>query len=177
MKISEALHDESFWRALRLPARYADQQRGGQELIMPEIISLLLHHETKSLWLPYSLGLLAREARSHGIAVNESRKNPAAFDALYFGTPTILYGRKLFDESAEGEWNVQTEYAEARSLCMIADAMRSCTLIVSGLGTGDVSSHDRRRAMRLEGWSAPRLVCWKDFGEFEDSLFITMRMF
>jgi hypothetical protein len=84
----------------------------------------------------------------------------------------------LFPESAPpGAWTKQIERLQVRELCAIANKTPSCRVIISGLGSGDISGAERIMDMRLAstGWSYPRLVAWKDFGDFEDSVFMMNR--
>lgn len=169
--------DDAFFREALFPAG-TKFPAGGQELIAVEIVSALRAHACKKLWLPYSLGPLAEFARGHGILVCE---NPGKnfnvsihIDSLYLGTPTIVANRKLFRESAPGTWNKRVERTIVRSFCREA-AEFGARLIITGLGSGDVTVHNRCADMKLPGWKDPRVICMKDFGIFTDWVLLTER--
>jgi hypothetical protein len=149
------------------------QTKGDQSLLMPEIMCLLLSNRIKKLWLPYSLGRLAPTARAFGIEVFEQREvPPPSFDALYFGTPTIVKGKKLFENSAEGDWDMKREQSEVRALCALAYCAKA-RLIISGLGSGDIPVSQRCRDMQLPGWRWPQVVVEKNFDNFQDWVIAT----
>lgn len=167
------INDDCYRKALGYVGEFP---QGGQELIMPEIIALFATHAIKSLWLPFSIGPLKGCAERMRIAVATGRNRvPHSFDALYFGTPTIVDGKALFPDSDPHEWNVGKEAAIARDLCSMANRTKECRLIISGLGSGDVSAEARVDCMKLDGWSRPRMVAWKLFSGFEDSVFAMTR--
>lgn len=146
--------------------------KGGQELLLFDILSEILPVNPKGVWIPFiSSGTLTNTLRNNGIYVSNmkpvmSGKAPLECDVLYFGTPTILGDRPLFltDVSvfkAEA-WTKNFERQLVRYLCKIAQAA-NYKLIVSGLGSGDISTDERIKDM-----SGGKIICYKNFGQFED---------
>lgn len=147
----------------------ANGKRGGQELILPEILAAL--DGFSRVWLPFlSSGTLAHElaGRAFHLPHTEARSASALWsaDSLYFGTPTIVEGAPLFPEDAPAEgapWTAASERACVRALVGLA-VERRVRRIVCGLGSGDVTLQQR-----LEDVGAgARVVTFKDFGEFQD---------
>jgi hypothetical protein len=83
-------------------------------------------------------------------------------DAIYFGTPTIVNNQPLFSDNVSDAWTKETERFFVRDLCKRVEAQRF-KLIVSGLGSGDISPGER-----LEDMGGGKIVCYKDFGHFQD---------
>lgn len=137
-------------------------RRGGQELILPEIIGCF-GTKPRRVWLPfYSSGTLANwlSRMGHEVLSAPPDRAPPEASSLYFGTPTIVNGRNLFPE--EEEWTKEKERKLVREMVAQAEAL-NYTLIVSGLGSGDISVDER-----LVDMGGGRIVCYKDFGDFQD---------
>lgn len=146
--------------------------KGGQELILYEIIGALW--EYKIIWVPFrSSGTLIDKLVNLGrfqITIGfplfrEDYSYP--IDAVYFGTPTIVNDKLLFacPESwwaPEFPWTKNNERQFVKDLCDNMELI-GCRRIVSGLGSGDISVEER-----LEDMGGGRVVCFKDFGEFQD---------
>jgi hypothetical protein len=152
---------------------------GDQSLIMSEIVACLKAHKCSNLWLPFSIGGLASYARSCGITVRDKLRDVELIkqykvDSLYLGTPTIVANKKLFPDSAPGEWTKLRERKVMRGCCASA-AEIGAQVIITGLGSGDITVKNRIADMTLPGWSEPRVICMKDFGEFTDWLLFTER--
>lgn len=175
------LEPEQYLAMLGVPLEVSSEfPRGGQELILPEILALLSIYHARVLWLPFSLGPLAPAARNLGIKVIESYGSNESFDALYFGTPTLVNGKPLFPETAppcplSEPWSRSAERAVVRTLCRHAE-FKGARLIISGLGSGDISLLDRIETMRMKGWSEPAEVARKCFSHFTDHVLITSRI-
>jgi hypothetical protein len=139
---------------------------GGQELLLWEIIGALWG--LKKIYIPFlSSATLAWHLKRMGfdvwIPISNTRipdKVPEGFEAVYFGTPTIVNDKPLFPES--GWWNKNHERVYVRDLCReVKD--KGYKRIVSGLGSGDISVDER-----LEDMGGGKIACFKDFGEFQD---------
>lgn len=145
-------------------------RRGGQELILPEVVSALAG--CRQVWLPfYSSGTLTAELERLGYRVQTDPDRDAyadrpqeGCDSLYFGTPTIVGDRSLFPEVKE--WTKAMERRVVVQLCMMAEAA-GLRRIVSGLGSGDISVAERLADMR-----GGRVICFKDFGDFQDYILV-----
>ncbi len=141
-------------------------KRGGQELILGEIVGALAG--LPSVWLPfYSSGALAACLQKVGIDVVTDPLRDTFEEAappcrgLYFGTPTIVNDAALFPEKES--WTKQKERLVVRDLVRKAEAA-GYQRIVSGLGSGDVNIHERMEDM---GKGAV-VCCLKHFGTFKD---------
>jgi hypothetical protein len=140
--------------------------QGGQELILPEIMAALAGVEV--IWLPfYGDGVLADAIEEAGILVTSHRNDfdytiDCEIDAVYFGTPTIVNDTALFPDSVQGTWYKDRERKVVRTICGAAiDA--GAKLILSGLGSGDISPEER-----LADMGGGKIICMKDFGDFKD---------
>lgn len=140
--------------------------KGGQELILPEIMACLASVER--LWLPfYGDGVLAAALENAKIECVSARDDfdysaPKGVDAVYFGTPTIVDNQALFPDSVEGVWYKERERTVVRRICKNA-ILGGVSMIVSGLGSGDIDTDER-----LADMGGGRIVAMKDFGEFKD---------
>lgn len=164
-------------------------RRGGQELILPEILSTLLAYNITSIWLPFfTSGTLAARCMYHHINVIANTNSDTwdkvpseTFDAVYFGTPTIVDGQLLFPDSVMGPeptggWNAATERMLVRKLCM--ELPDDCRLVLSGLGSGDITYDQRFQdlcTLVTKGFMSPQLICMKKFEDFSDYLFGAVR--
>jgi len=130
---------------------------GGQELILHEVLALLAPYHT--IWLPFPDGCvtLSEKLTEQGHASAD-----VVFDALYFGTPTIVDGRPLFPSTAHGILDKETERAVVRSLVEQAEFV-GARRIVSGLGSGDISVGER-----IEDMGGGTVVVEKKFDVFTD---------
>lgn len=143
--------------------------KGGQELILHEIIGAL--YGCKRVFLPFAFhcGTLNDKLLSLKIRVISDfpctwldivTNKRLKFDSVYFGTPTIVNDRSLFEP--DSGWTKKEERKFVKRLCSEVEN-RGCRRIVSGLGSGDISVDER-----LEDMGGGRIVCFKDFGEFQD---------
>jgi hypothetical protein len=142
-------------------------KKGGQELILFEILSILSRF--KKIWVPfYSTGTLTKYLEEHNFIVSNSPHHlpaPVGYEALYFGTPTILNDRELFKDAGEG-WNKELERKVVQTL--VQESYRAnYKMIVSGLGSGDISVEER-----LADMGGGRVACFKDFGTFQDWILV-----
>jgi hypothetical protein len=161
--------------------RYLEAQRlnafppvvGGQELIVGEIAGAL--NGCSRVWFPFpvsrSLLLAVAGTGVHGLNERHTR-----IDAVYFGTPTIVGDKPLFDmtwwedSSHPGgpfywrpqDWTKKSERESARHIAEQA-IKQGAKLIVSGLGTGDISVEQR-----LEDMGGGDVIAYKQFNGFED---------
>jgi len=89
-----------------------------------------------------------------------------SFDAIYWGTPTIVDDKPLFPDSLEPgvghSWDKIRERATSTQLAKLAVEQKA-KRIITGLGSGDISWKER-----LMDMGGGRIVSWKDFGDFED---------
>lgn len=149
------------------PVRYLDaikvtaHGQGGQELILPEILGLLVAQEI--VWLPFPEQCVTLTLRL-GVRWRTSYEEASA---LYFGTPTIVDDKPLFQMPHGGkgdqiEWNKEAERKVVRSLCYVAESA-GLRCIISGLGSGDISVEER-----LEDMGGGEVVTMKKFDGFMD---------
>ena len=151
---------------------------GGQELILPEVASLLLEPTmpdaygalTARVLVPFSEScktlthtLLLAGAQVH---LEAGGRMPRPSDmhclSLYFGTPTIVGGKPLFPNDTTPDLTKDRERAWVREACesfRIGGGKR----IVCGLGSGDVSVEER-----IADMGGGAVACFKDFGVFQD---------
>lgn len=144
---------------------------GGQELIALEIVAALKRRGVTKLYMPYQVGAFPRFAKSCGIDL----VSVLDAEATYLGTPTIVNNKKLFANSAEGEWTVSKERATMRRICKAAAEQPNMRVIITGLGSGDILPLDRKADMNQAGWTPPICYCTKMFDSFTDWLFITVK--
>jgi hypothetical protein len=161
--------------------RYLEAQRlnafppvvGGQELIVGEIAGAL--KGCSRVWFPFPvsrcLSLAVAGTGHHGYLDSRQR-----IDAVYYGTPTIVGNKPLFDmkwwntndhhgpacEWHPDFWNTATERATVRRITEFA-IEHGAKVIVSGLGTGDISLEQR-----LDDMGGGEEVAYKKFNGFED---------
>jgi len=129
--------------------------RGGQELIFGEIAGLLRKDET--LWLPYpSLCMYLADRTVWASTPNDCQ-------VVYFGTPTIVNNKPLFPDTIfYGSLTKERERETVRTIVESAIA-RGMRLIISGLGSGDISVEER-----LEDMGGGEIVAMKKFDGFTD---------
>lgn len=150
------------------PARYlsalgiAPAGQGGQELILGEIIGLSRPGERFFIPFPELCPYLSARVQKGDWDTSS---------ILYFGTPTIVDDRPLFPVPAHGEssrvtWTKKSERDMARYLCRLAQSM-NYRLIISGLGSGDISTQER-----LEDMGGGEIVTFKKFDTFTDTVLV-----
>lgn len=137
---------------LRAALGLVDDHPGGQSLIWPEIIAALGPPRTKPavIWLPCgaSPALLSALSRFGWLTIAEPELYRGV-EAMYLGTPTIVDGRPLFPESAPDfarRWSAEDERQFVRRACHAA-LLFAARIIVTGLGSGDVSLAERLKDM------------------------------
>lgn len=148
------------------------REEGGQELLLAEIISIFLENKIKIVWLPFNPHrMLKAELEKWHIKVLDDECRTiyfpdCAFDAVYFGTPTIVNNKPLFPNGLypADKWNKNNERWYARRIRNTAERTPQCKLIVSGLGSGDISVEERQ----IDMGSDAKVVCYKDFDTFQD---------
>ncbi len=149
---------------------------GGQELLLPEIMSILYAEKITSIWLPFSCPALAHACeQSHArIETHKNPLRPEKVDALYLGTPTIVDDKVLFPETTYLNWHASDERETVRARC-IAAKKAGARLIITGLGSGDIKVRERRCDMSVAGFDYPRVVLKKKFSDFTDWLIVSKR--
>lgn len=159
--------------------------KGGPELLIPELVGLLgpmdkvvmpfkasyaLRIALLCTWPKKIIYLALRDFLSDncsGILPKAEGKT-----ALYFGTPTIVNNKPLFpDDLVEPKyWNRKTEHDAVKQLCIEA-AVQGYKLIVSGLGSGDISPSKRMSNMGLGEVHRVSVVTHKVFADDEGKRF------
>jgi hypothetical protein len=140
---------------LWLKAAQTIQTDDSPALLLPEIAALLYG---KTVWLPYKESWQINGVRwiGDGAAIH----SPAVgIDAVYFGVPTIVDNKALFGQP---DYTVERARLEAR---LVTQKAIECgaKLIVSGLGSGDISVDDR-----IADMGTGMVVAYKKFDTFED---------
>lgn len=140
---------------------------GGQELLLGEICGVFGGMGCKRVYLPYPTTELVDRLETIGVlsgsvGINQSK---VAVDGMYFGTPTIVNDKPLFLPEGLGQgWTKQTERETVRFLVSEAEESSTCRVIVSGLGSGDISPEERMSDMG----KGSEIVAYKKFNGFED---------
>ena len=141
---------------------------GGQELILHEIAALLRPYDR--VWLPFagSCVTLAETLLSAGNHIATWNAPVGPLDALYFGTPTIVDGKLLFDSDGAGvseSFLINDKVSERNAVrTMVRYAKEhNAERIVSGLGSGDISVEER-----IEDMGGGEVVTMKKFDVFTD---------
>jgi len=136
----------------------------GQELILTEIIALLDGWIT--VWIPWAMDcrtLADRLMATKEHIILSDRGAGDDVDAIYFGTPTVNHGMRVFPGIPP--WDAKQDRAWVRSITEECEALaytnRHPLLMVSGLGEGDVTPAQRSRDM-----GGAELVCQKRFTEY-----------
>lgn len=143
--------------------------RGGQQLILAEVLALL--YPFKRVWIPFPAG--CRELLNHLHRSSQWSTILSGFigttapecDAFYFGTPTIVMDTPLFPETAGAIINKILERRQVTYLC--SDDMLHRTgarRIVCGLGSGDISVEERL----ADVGEGAKVVVMKEFNDFTD---------
>lgn len=155
---------------------------GGCELLIPEIVSYLFGN-VKKVYLPFKqTQTLPHVLEQWGIPCkvgNDNVRDPDrcyihkwqryimdGCEAIYFGTPTIVNDRPLFDGEVSRDWNKQKERNYVRRLCQMCKES-GMKYILSGLGTGDISQQER-----CDDMGGASLLTFKAFDEFDDYLLV-----
>lgn len=154
---------ELYLKALKLDKL----ENGAQELILGEIIGCF--SDCKTIWLPYGGRLLSNTLKELKFVVIDRPflHRDEEFDALYFGTPTILDDKMLFIGQFNGNWNKEIERRVVRSLCERAITHKA-HCIVCGLGEGDISAQERIFDIKSSTDLIPKVVAIKSFVGFTD---------
>ena len=155
------------------PFSHLPPKEWDQSLILPEIIACLHPHE--SVWLPFYEDFTAHVLAYLGHEVYGMEDVPDKSTAVYFGTPTIVDGKALFPAQLKveahkigtvGKWDKDTERNVVRAIVDEAERF-DYRIIISGLGTGDISVEER-----LDDMGGGRVVCFKHFAGFTDHVLV-----
>lgn len=146
----------------------------GQSLILPEIIACL--QDDEAVWLPFFDAFTVAVLEDLGHTIYGMEGLPDNATALYFGTPTIVDDKPLFPAQVSvtegaavgtvGKWDKETERNVVRALIQDAEHF-DYRIIISGLGSGDISLSER-----IADMGGGKLVAYKNFGPFEDWLIV-----
>lgn len=151
------------------------QIRGGQELLLPELLSIILPVVKKGVWLPCCPegSSLVQALHKQGVWVDlRYSRFPQEIpecDVVYLGTPTIVNDTPLFSDSVPSfdySWTKQSERWMVRSVCGESERA-GYKLIVTGLGSGDISVEER-----LADMGGGEVVCFKKFETFSDWILV-----
>lgn len=161
MSKRNSMNNELYYQALGFEPDIV-KGLGGQELILADIMACL--DDCNSIYVPYNCPSLEEQCAQQGIVLVAEDEN---FDAIYWGTPTIVQDKVLFpeclhDPSEASGWNVAVERYSSVTLTRLAEK-RLAKRIITGLGSGDITPH-----MRLHDMGGGRIVSYKHFGHFED---------
>ena len=159
------IDSELYLRSLGL----GKMEDGAQELILSEIVGCL--NDCKTIWLPYG-GLALSNVLNHLGYITICRPylhDDEVIDALYFGTPTIVNDTLLFPGQFNGGWTKEIERTVAKLLCNRA-IRHGCHCIVSGLGSGDITTNERMQDIRASSGLIPHVVAVKHFIGFDDTV-------
>lgn len=149
----ETLNLENTWEA----------DSGDQCLILADVMACFKYCQV--IALPYPCPRLAMEIEDTGRTVLHEHLQGA--DAVYWGTPTVVDNKALFPKSLRaGEipenWTVEHERLMSKHWTSLAEEYK-LKVIVTGLGTGDISA-----LQRLEDMGGGQVVSYKVFGDFSD---------
>lgn len=146
---------------LKATDTFKDNRRGGQELLLGEIVGAFVSKGCKRVWLPYPTPSLSVALCKCGISQTHHKDE---YDGVYFGTPTIVDNKPLFTESTlePDRWTKDYERKFVRNICN--EFSHSCKIVVSGLGSGDISVEERIEDMG-EG---AKVIAFKMFEDFSD---------
>lgn len=161
MSNANSMNNELYYKALGYDPDVV-KDLGGQELILADIMACL--DSCRTICIPYNCPSLEEACGEQGIRLVATDED---FDAVYWGTPTIVDDKVLFPEclhepSSASGWSYSVERRCSQQLTKIAE-FRNAKVIVTGLGTGDVSVADR-----LSDMGGGEIVSYKNFGLFED---------
>lgn len=150
----EALDLEQHWEA----------DSGDQCLLLADIVACFLGCQV--IALPYPCHLLAEVLQSAGKTITHGYLQGA--DGVYWGTPTVVNNAALFPKSLQAgevakDWTKDRERAVTREWARNAEIFK-LKVIVTGLGTGDISPVERMADMG----KGAEVVSYKVFEEFSD---------
>lgn len=136
---------------------------GGQLLILADILACF--KDCNVISLPYKCPVLSNYLVEAGKEVLHGYLQGA--DGVYWGTPTVVNNEALFPKSLQrGEdptyWTKIRERSVSRQWAREAKIF-GLKVIVTGLGTGDISVGER-----IEDMMGGEIVSHKVFGEFSD---------
>jgi hypothetical protein len=165
MSNENSMNNELYYKALGYDPDTV-KELGGQELILADIMACL--DGCRSIYIPYNCPSLEEACGEQGMHIAAEDEN---FDAVYWGTPTIVQDKVLFpeclaDPSHASGWNYSVERSCSQQLTKIAE-FRTAKRIITGLGTGDVTVADRQSDM-----GGGEVVSYKNFGAFEDWIIV-----
>jgi len=137
---------------------------GDQCLILPDIMACF--KDCNVIALPYPCPGLAMYLGETGKKVLYGYMQGA--DAVYWGTPTIVGNKALFPKCLQpgvdaSYWTKERERHLTRAWVEKAEQFK-LKVIVTGLGTGDISPVERMSDMG----KGATVVSYKVFGEFSD---------
>lgn len=157
---------------------HPEAMKGGQELLLGEIIGALVGYRSVCLPLAHlSGGGLLRDMLldlGHEVICDANGAAWEGADALYFGTPTIVNGRPLFPDGERDLWTKAGERAWVRGALRSAERS-GIRRILCGLGSGDISLDER--LAELGGAATPtqagaEVITMKRFTHFTDWLIL-----
>ncbi len=160
--VRETMDSQLYVEALDLESSWHPES-GGQLLILADILACLKDCEV--IAFPYPCPELEQWLEGIGKTVQRGISNPA--DAIYWGTPTVVDNKALFpdclvaSDSAE-KWTKDFERFSSRNWTKYAE-MYGLSVIVTGMGTGDISVKER-----LQDMGGGHVVSHKIFDGFED---------
>ncbi len=141
-----------------------DDESGDQTLIMADIAACL--YAAWKIYFPYPCERLAEHLEIlHGKEIVDAITDA---EGVYWGTPTIVDNRPLFEKSLrQGDsvdlWTKENERAYSRVWAKAAEMIPTMRVIVTGLGSGDITVKER-----LEDMGGGHVVSHKIFHGFED---------
>ena len=149
--------------ALGLEGRWGPDT-GDQCLILADIVACF--KDCAVIALPYPCSILADALFAEGAEITHGYLQGA--DGAYWGTPTVVNDKALFPKSLKsGEdaslWTKEHERAVTREWARNAEIF-NLKVIVTGLGTGDISPVERMADMG----KGAEVVSYKVFREFSD---------
>lgn len=137
---------------------------GDQCLILADIVACF--KDCNVIVLPYPCPMLSAWLVDSGKIVLQGLITEDC-DAAYWGTPTVVNDKALFKDSVavNEEVDVWTKEHERACTRMYTAACvdNGLSVIVTGLGSGDISPKER-----IEDMGGGHVVSHKFFGEFED---------
>ena len=165
--VRESMDPQLYIEALDVESDWVSDA-GDQCLILPDIMACFKDCQTIALPYASSCRVLTKHIMQTGreVLFGASAITGEA-DAAYWGTPTIVNDRPLFEKSVAAdehlsEWTKEHERYVTRAYT--ADCLAAgVDVIVTGLGSGDITVKER-----LADMGGGHVVSHKMFGEFED---------
>lgn len=130
---------------------------GGQELILGEIVGAFAHAGCERIYLPFPTVPLILAFIHAGL---KSYAYQTGTDGLYLGTPTIVNDKPLFPQKDVWTKAYERQYVSSQCKDAIAEGMK---MIVTGLGSGDISVEER-----IEDMGGGEVIAYKKFDTFCD---------